>query len=840
VWWLQQRAALPGGGWPLAALGMAAGILAALAWASRRRIAESADRPEGWRREPQWWRPGRIAGAALVLAAGALAGAGWAAHLAAGRLAQVLPEALEGCDLALTGVVAGLPCDFGDAVRFDFRIDDAGRAGLPGTVRLSWYRRGAAVPMPPLAPGQRLALTARLKRLHGSANPHGPDVEGRLFAAGVLATGYVRAGTVPRLLGEPSSDWRARLDRVRQSVRGRIAATLGDDPHAGVVTALVVGVQAGISPVQWRLFSATGTGHLVAISGLHISLVAGLAACAARGVWRRATLLGRPAPLLLSVQTVGALALALAAAAFAALAGFGVPARRALCMTLVWCVSACLRRPVDGSVTLAWALGMVLATDPWALTAPGFWLSFAAVAALFLHGAGAPRRAGGDAHGSERGPASVRWRRCGAMVRRSALAQWAVTVALTPLTVHFFAQASVVAPLANALAIPWVSYLVVPAALAGAALPGWAGDWLLQAAAALLGCLSVWLDALARPAWSVWQAGAPQLPALLLSIAGAVWMLMPRGWPLRGAAPLLWLPLLVAGPARPATGEFRLTALDIGQGAALLVETAGHRLLFDTGPGDGQAAGRDAGARIIVPFLRAEAIARLDMLMVSHRDLDHAGGAASVLAALPVARLRASLPDAHPLWARARASGGAAAPCVAGEHWEWDGVRFDVLWPQTAQTAQTTRMAGAASNAASCVLRVSNGRYRALLTGDIGAPQEAALVARHGAQLDVDIVIAPHHGSRGSSSPAFVAATAPAHVVFQAGYRNRFGHPHPVVAARWRAAGAVLHRTDCAGAVRFETRGAALLAHDYRASAQRYWHTRCGPPAARRAGTEPS
>jgi competence protein ComEC len=282
---------------------------------------------------------------------------------------------------------------------------------------------------------------------------------------------------------------------------------------------------------------------------------------------------------------------------------------------------------------------------------------------------------------------------------------------------------------------------------------------------------------------------------------------------LRWAAPLTWLPLLWPAPEAPRPGEFRLTVLDVGQGAAALIETARHRLLFDTGPG--LEAG-DAGKRIVLPYLQAHGVATLDALIISHGDSDHAGGARAVLGGVRVGHMLGSLSAGHALWREARQRGATVAPCAAGQAWQWDGVDFEVLWPETEEALGQ-------GNHASCVLRVAGAAHAAMLAGDIDARAERALAARYGAGLRASVLLAPHHGSKTSSTEVFLDLVAPRQAVFQVGYRNRFKHPHGPVVGRYEAHGVMLSRSDRDGAVRFLTDGAALRVERYRSVRHRYW-----------------
>lgn len=764
VWLLQQQAELPAPAWLAAAGGIA---LAGLTLARARR------------RYP----------AALLIPLAIAFGFVWAAGFAHLRLAEELPAALEGRDIEVTGVVAALPQALERGVRFEFEVETA-PAGVPPHVSLAWYRgrdeaEDDASPLIPVRAGERWRFTVRLKRPHGNLNPHGFDYEAWLFERDIRATGYVRPRSAERLAARV---WRPAyaVEMLRESIRDRFRAALPDAPYAGILVALAIGDQHSIDAGLWLAFARTGITHLMSISGLHVTMFAGLAYVLISWLWRRSARL----PLRLPAQHAAAAGGFVAAFLYCLLAGFAVPAQRTLYMLGVVALARLAGREVAASRVLALALLLVLLLDPWAVLAPGFWLSFGAVALLFYIGGGRL----GSAHWL------IEWGR----------AQWAVTLGMLPALLALFQQFSLVSPLANALAIPLVSFVVTPLVLLGA-VPFF--DPLLQLAHLLMAGLMAFIDWLAGLPLAMWQQAAPPPWAVLLALAGGVWMLLPRGFPARWLGLLAFLPLLTVLPPRPAPGTAAITVLDVGQGLAVHVQTAAHDLLFDAGPAF--SADADSGNRIIAPYLRAIGVRRLDTLVISHADKDHEGGAGSVLAALPVALLKSSLPFEHALSAHPVAQ----APCRDDDRWEWDGVRFAMLHP-----AEDAR--GRKSNDHSCVLRIEAGGRRLLLTSDIEAPQESALVTRRGADLAAEMMTVPHHGSRTSSTPAFIAAVGARDVVFPVGYRNRFGHPKDDVVARYVESGARLHRTDADGALRIGLGAAGISFRHEREERRRYWHAR--------------
>ena len=738
-------------------------------------------------------------GRSLTLVLALASGFFWAGWQAEHRLTDSLAGAWEGRSIELTGVVASLPGTSDRQQRFEFDVEAVHTAGaaVPKRILLSWWGGNAsgpggpnsAAPVPRVAAGERWQLTVRLKRPHGLVNPHGFDYEGWLLERGIRATGYVQARQPARRLSGMVHRPAYWMERLRGQFRQRIQQVLEGRPAAGVITALAMGDQRAIPAGQWQTFTRTGVNHLMSISGMHVTLLAGLVLALVNRLWR----LSEGLTLRLPAQRAAIFAGWLTAVLYAWLSGFAVPAQRTVFMLTVVAIALWSGRAASAATVLALALLAVLLIDPWAVLSPGFWLSFAAVGIIFYITAGRLR---GD-----------RWWRSGVQV------QWAVTLALLPFLLVLFRQASLVSPLANAFAIPVVSFLVVPGAIAGMLLPL---DWLLLLSEQVMRlCLFSleWLSALPD---AVWIQHAPPMWTVALALAGACWVLLPRGVPARWIGLLLCLPMLTIVPQAPPPGAARVWVLDVGQGLALTVQTHRHVLQFDTGPAFGLRA--DAGERVIVPFLRASGIGRIDRLIVSHDDADHTGGLGSLLALLPVSEVLASSrvtissspPDLSPV------------RCRAGRHWQWDGVRFEMLYPDADDLARRLK-----DNDRSCVLKVVTDHGSLLIPADIERYGETRLLARHPASLRADVLIAPHQGSRTSSSNAFVDAVRPQAVIFPVGYRNRFRHPHPDVLKRYQAMNASIWRTDEQGAVRIDFESVdgkpAFAVSGQRMRQRRYW-----------------
>jgi competence protein ComEC len=789
VWWLQVQADLPPAPGALLAV-----LLPLGAWALVLR-----DRAAG---------RGAVRAAALLLCAASgcafAAGFAWAAWRAEARLADALAQEREGEDVRVVGVIDDLPLRTERGWRFALAVErvlDAG-AAVPGRVSVAWPARPARglpeIELPTLAAGERWQFTLRLRRPHGNVNPGGFDIEGWLFERGIRATGSVaRDGEHCRLdafAGRPTD----HVQRLRDRLRARMLAALEGRPYAGVVVALAIGEQREVAGEQWQTFNRLGIGHLLAISGLHVTLFAVIVGGATLALWRRVPALA----LRLPAQKAAAIVGLVAAAGYVQLAGAQVPAQRTLYMLAAAALALWFGVPGRASSVLVFALTAVLLIDPWAVRAPGFWLSFGAVSVIIAAGAG------------RIGPLPA-W-------KTAVRTQAAVTVGLAPLSLLLFQQVSLVSPLANAVAIPVVTYLVTPLTLFSLAVPA---QWSLVLAHEVFAILAALLEPLAHLPAAVREQHAPGPGAMVAGAVATLAFIAPRGLPGK-AAGLVWLaPLLCWTPSPPAEGAFRATVLDVGQGLAVVVETHRHALAYDAGPRFTDQA--DAGNRIVVPFLRAAGVRRLDGLVVSHNDIDHSGGALSVLAAVPVGWLAASVPEDADVWRQRRATGGDAWSCVAGQAWEWDGVRFEMLHPGPGPPAAPGARARK-PNDASCVLRVQSPHGSLLIAGDIEALAERELLARGAQAVRADVVIAPHHGSRTSSTPAFVTAVAAAEAMFTVGHRNRFGHPVADVVARYRAAGARVLRTDRDGAVRLEF-GPVLEIRRWRAEEPRYWRAEADP-----------
>ncbi len=745
-------------------------------------------------------RTGPAAGLWLPVAVAALAFGQVGLRAVAFKSSGLLPE-LEGRDLLVTGVIAAMPQRNDSGLRLQMDITsaycDARPVRLPPRIQLGWYQDVGGSgsketgSLPAIWAGESWRMLVRVKAPHGNSNPGGFDYELWLWTHGVQATGYVRqgnAGDEPRRLGQTG---RHPIEWMRQAVRQRIDAQLPQSAQAGWITALVTGDQNAIDRADWDVFRATGVAHLMSISGLHITMFAWAAAALIGVAWRRSAnlCLFFPAP---HAALLGGLVLAVVYALFS---GWGVPAQRTVGMLAVACLLRLSGRFWPWPTVWLLAGVTVLLIDPWALLQAGFWLSFVAVGVLLASGKPAIDTG------------SSAWRGAVIAMLRE---QVVVTLALTPLVLLLFNQMSTVGFVANLLAIPWITLLVTPLAMLGAILPPvWdVAAFAIRVLAAVLAWLAQWpmatLSVATAPPW-IGICGV--LGGLLLALR------LPPALRISGAA--LVLPVLLWQAPRPPVGEFELLAADVGQGNAVLVRTTHHALLYDAGPRYSRDS--DAGNRVLQPLLRALGV-KLDLLVLSHRDSDHVGGAESVLAMYPQSRLLGSLEPGHDLW-----SMRPGQQCAAGQTWHWDGVEIRVLHPRAADYKTPAK-----PNTMSCVLRIESAARPgqvasvALLTGDIESPQEKQLVSDPSV-LASDLLLVPHHGSKTSSSDAFLDAVSPQVALVQSGYRNRFGHPAAAPMARYAIRGVAVYESPRCGAMMWRSVDPAVVLCN-RPAQQRYWH----------------
>lgn len=698
----------------------------------------------------------------------------WAGAFSGYFLSHSLMPDLQGEELLIKGDIVGLP-EYNDRrVRFDFKVTHAA-VSLPDKLRLSWY-----YPPKIVSAGQTWQFFVKLKAPNGTLNPGGFDYEKWLFARHIGATGYIRKAGQAKLL-TTQAVWQ-NISVVRQGLLDLLAQQKISADSLALVKALTLGDRSSLSTSQWQVLAQSGTAHLMAISGLHIGLVAGMIYWLAFQCWLRIPYN------LYSAPQVAAVCSFLAALSYAALAGFSIPTQRALVMVSVFMLTILLRRHVKSLDIFAIALLVVLLIDPMAVLSVGFYLSFLAVFCIIYVLSGRLGR-------ENRFLSSLKL-------------HFVVGLGLLPVLLFFFQQASLVSPVANFLAIPIVSFLVVPLALFAVALLPVMPDsaaFLLQIVDSVLQFLwQVLVFLVDLPLASiVWPQ--PELWQIVVAMLGVFLLLAPRGIPARYMGFIFILPLILVHKDKPAVGMASVTLLDVGQGLAVVVETAEHTLVFDTGARFSDSF--DMGRNVVLPFLRYQQINRIDTLVISHADNDHIGGAQSLLAGMPTKEVLSSVPE--------QLAAYKAQTCYAGMSWQWDQVKFRLLSPP--------KLTLKGENDNSCVLKIETAQGSFLLTGDIEKTAEAFLIEQS-ESLSAEVLIAPHHGSKTSSSAGFLAAVKPSIILIPAGAPNRFGFPHAQVIDRYNKIGADYFITGDAGALMASFYQGKVEVESYREKYRRYWN----------------
>ncbi len=772
------------------------------------------------------------------------------------QLSHRLNDALIGKNIIINGYVSGIPLNDDNVQRFDFtvtqlrvlatggrKIDQVGKyQKRPGKIRLSWYYGR------PVHAGEKWQLEVRLKPPHGFMNPGGFDYEAWLFQHGIHATGYVRKSNlnehdIGSSEGLSITKLMASMNKIRQSLAQRldgIADTAlpgeseGSDQERSfsLIKALAMGDKSSISNQQWQVLRNTGTSHLMAISGLHVGLAAFFAYVLIRRLLPAFIMKRIPA------QHVALSAGLLMALLYAMVSGLSISTQRAIIMLSVLAMMTLIRRnhrPLDA---LGFALILVLVFDPLAVLSAGFWFSFSAVAVIFITLSSAdlsPR----NLVITEKGRLHAAWARAYSILKKWIRLQLLITLFLLPLSLFMFQQVSLVSPVANLLLIPYVSFLVVPLVLAAMLcmfiLPSIVAEELFRLAASLLDIIWPLLRSLAAQPYALWVTGDVDIVKLLVATAamlvfyfstelssfiGTCQQLICRSparqkqtvWSLRFIACLMFIPLFVTTSPILDVGEYRLTVLDVGQGSAAVIQTQNHVVVFDAGAKFSDKL--NAGQNVVLPYLLSQGVQSLDYLIISHGDADHIGGAQALLDAFPEAEVIGQ--DIEKLVASKKQR------CVQGKKWQWDGIDFIFLSP--AAEDLTEGEAGKRNNK-SCVLRVSSINGSVLFTGDIEQKAEKKLLKRYAGQLNSSILIAPHHGSKTSSSAALLAEVSPEISIFSVGYKNKYQFPNKQVMARYKAMDGEQWQTDKSGALMISiSRKGERQVEAYREKTKKYWH----------------
>ncbi len=709
----------------------------------------------------------------------------WALFCAQLKMSSVLDAEIEKADVLIKGVITSIPETSNGHVRFLIDVKEisalSGQSFVsPGIVRLSWYKH-KSIPVP----GEIWRLKVKLKRPYGFMNSGGFDYEAWMLRQGIKATGYVKFDKQNQRIGEVNSYF---IQRLRHNIAYQLRSTL-DKPLLGLVLALTLGDRSQLEAEQWQVLSQTGTNHLIAISGLHLSLVAGFIYFLARFIWSRVYFLTQriPAPLFASIMAF------LGAFIYALLAGFALPAQRALIMIAVFMIAMFSVRQVLVTNVICIALVLVLVLDPFAIIAVDFYLSFMAVIFILYI---SRFRISKHHH-------LTRWIRL----------QCLLSFALCPILIFWFKQIPLYSVLANLIAIPVIGFLVVPLTLIALVLM-FPLPQFSQSLYELINKINEfqwsYLEFLSQQQNAIIPVAAPNLWSLLLAVIGVLILIMPKGLPARWLGLFFFMPLLFPLTEKFKQGEFEFVLLDVGQGLAAVIQTKEHTLVYDTGAQFSESF--NIGDAVIKPYLREKGINQISTLLISHGDNDHIGGADAVIENFRINNILSSVPRSF----AGQFSEEKLGYCYAGQKWHWDGVYFEILHPQEEDVF--------AGNNASCVLKVSSKQGSVLLTGDIEKEAEQSLIKRYNHELHADILLVPHHGSRTSSTEAFISAVLPKHAFISAGYRNRFGFPKKDIMRRYDVHGVKIFVSNKTGEISAKFRDEGLQIDEFRTKNSRFWH----------------
>ncbi len=680
----------------------------------------------------------------------------WFAHM---QSSWLLPKHLEGKLSAVTGMISSIPDVSNHRTSFLFKLESFNQQKAHGLARLSWNDENLH-----LRVGDTWLLPVKLKRIHGTMNPGGFDIEAWSLQQGIRANGYVVTSNMLKPIN--LHQWHALYitDSIRQFFRDKIAEHLPLSKTSPWITALAIGERKGIDASSWQVLRNTGTNHLMAIAGLHIGFMSAMIYGLVSFIWRRIKFLVCRFP----AQHAASLAALFMALIYSAMAGFSIPTQRACFMFSIFLLIVLLRRNVKAWHAWSLALIVVLLWNPLSVLTESFWLSFGSVA-LIIYGMK-----------GRLAPSGLWW--------KYGRIQWVIAVGLIPLSIWLFKQCSIVSFIANSIAIPWIGFLIVPLTLLGCLVllfSPYMGGLCLLGADKLLQLLWIILTYLSNLSWSSWYQTIPNPWILIAACVGIIIVLVPMGFPGRWFG-LCWLmPLCFYQYEKPNTGEVWFTLLDVGQGLSAVVQTQNHVLVFDAGPKFGDNF--DMGESVVLPFLRTQGIRKVDVLVVSHADNDHRGGANAILQQMPVSEIKTSVPQFF--------SGFNTSYCLRGETWRWDDVEFSFIYP--------TKEYLGLGNDSSCVLKVTSQNHSVLLTGDVEKIAENYLVTLHPKELSSDIIVAPHHGSKTSGLDQFIQNVNPKIVLFPIGYLNCYHFPHPSVLQKYVSINAMTYNTAETGAMQF-------------------------------------
>jgi competence protein ComEC len=693
-----------------------------------------------------------------------------------------LPENLEGKTISITGIVASIPEHDQQRTTFLFLFDklqaENKQIKTKALVHLSWQ-----YPKENIKVGDEWRFRVRLKKIHGMMNPGSFDYEAWSLQEGIRASGYIYHDDAKKI----SSHWyNYPWQRIREHMYEEIIKVLPQTTTSPWVAALALGIRQGVSADSWQVLRNTGTNHLMAIAGLHIGFMSAFVYALVNRVWRRIPKLVLKCP----AQHAGGIAALLVAFGYSALAGFSLPTQRACIMLVIFFIISLLRR--NNIAWQAWSLALfsVLFINPLSVLTESFWLSFGSVA-LIIYGMSA-----------RLSPKGLWW--------RLGRIQWVLTLGLIPLSIWFFHECSFVSFIANSIAIPFVGFLIVPVILLGCLIlliSTKIGGFILLFSDKLLAILWKILSYFSHLSWAVWYQGIPHYYFLIFASIAVVILLVPVGFPGRWFGLVCLLPFLLYQPLQPPRGDAWVTMLDVGQGLSTIIQTSQHVLIYDTGAR--LSENFDMGKNVVLPFLHTIGAKKIDMLVVSHRDNDHSGGANAILKEIAVLNIKTSSLKLFPQ--------SIASYCLQHETWRWDGVDFEFLYPSEDLLDR--------DNDSSCVLKISTKQHQILLPGDIEKFAEKYLATTIPQSLRSEILIAPHHGSKTSAVSQFIEAINPKIVLFPVGYRNRYHFPNVNVLKLYKELGVSMYDSVTGGAVQIKLSDNPILIPElYRVTHQHYWN----------------
>ncbi len=704
----------------------------------------------------------------------------WSLFRADHILSQQLPEILEGQDLTIQGSVIELPHRTSRRQQFILKVNSVNGDDIePYRFKLNWYNNSTKENPGEVNVGDQWRLVVRVKRPNGFMNPGGRDYEASLFQQGINASGYVKEG---KKLEHRKLSPMQRVHLWRSEIYRDLKTSLPD--LNGIIPAMGLGIRDDMTPDDWHVLTSTGTVHLTAISGLHIGLIAALAFFLGRWLWSFPVITLHWLP----ATKMGAICAMIAAVLYAALAGFSIPTQRALIMVISIMLCLLSNREMSRFDIFTIALLSVLLFSPASVIAPGFWLSFTAVAIIFYTLSGRMKTAG--------------------LWQKSFKVHFILVIGLAPFLLLFFGQNPLLGPLANIIAVPFFALLITPMILLGIftlSIFKPAGEALLKITNSLIDTFWPILEWIANLPHTSLIGNIPSMTAFLISLLGIIILLMPKGLPGRWLAGVFFLPAFLIQMPSPEQGNFEFVLLDVGQGLAVVIRTREHVLLYDTGAKF--SADFDTGKAVILPYLKSIGINKLDKVIISHGDNDHIGGFQSLAKEMLITETLSSVPE--------KLQGDNIHLCKSGQNWTWDGVSFEILHPEPDYAGK--------GNNRSCVLKIDNGYKSVLLTGDIEATAETVLM-KNNQDLDVDLLVAPHHGSKTSSTTDFLSVVSPEYVLFPAGYRNRFHHPAEMVVKRYEESDIKHLNTATDGAIRFNIGKTISTPDRYRQDHGHFWN----------------